>query len=276
MGHVVLFFRKILMITVSKISYDSALPDTSYKERHRERPLLEGLSAMSDKDILCASLKSANEQASKTTAARVLENGPSLFLAATSVVYGAMSKGTLSTKVKETGILALGGVIAYNSAKALGNAVNDKKSESSDNNKDSKLKSIAKTAVISVAAAGAAVLALKGGAKAVDKLAEKFEPQANAIKENLNKKAMWLNNTKLGKFAEQQTKNAELFAKNHPKLAAAGEVMGLLTPIAAAIGIGDEMKTKVENKRNETFKSNAEKLLVLREAAGETLSIKNN
>ena len=87
------------MPTVSKITFgESSFKSSNLPERHRKRPILNSISQMSDDEIIQASAKDANKKAEECSAARALNKWPLMFIAATTVAAGALTKGKLSDK----------------------------------------------------------------------------------------------------------------------------------------------------------------------------------
>lgn len=262
--------RKGKMSTISKISFgESSFKNQNLSERHRKRPILSGIACMTDEEIVKASVRNANKEAEDSKAARVLKSGPLMFLAATTVAYGAVTKGKLSDKVASTA-LALGLTAVASAVFKPVNTVVDAVMNSTS--KDKEEKQSEKHPVINLAANALAIgvatfAAVKGIQKGKDVLASKFAPSAEAIKEVVSKKADMLDSSKLGKLTEKASSKFGKFASNHPKLASVVKGAGLIVPGAAIFGGTMSLANKVVDDRNQKAVSNINKLMLCREYA---------
>lgn len=256
------------MTTVSKISFDgSSFKNDSLSERHRKRPILSGIARMSDEEIIGASVRNANKEAEKSTAAGVLKKGPLLFVAAMPVVYGALTKGKLSDKAasaaKTLGVMAG----AYALSKPF-NSFEERIENKSDNVKKFNNEHPIASAVVSTAAfvAGAALL-LGAGKKAGLKLADKFKPAADSIKRSIVKCSEKIDNSASGKLTEKISAKVSEFTSKYPKLSKAASIMATVLPVAGFMGGTLTLANKVADDRDEKALSNINKLTLMREYA---------
>lgn len=265
------------MSTVSKISFgESSFNKNNLSERHRKRPILSRISRMSDEEIIGASVKNANKEMEQSTAVSVLKNGPLMFVAAMPVVYGALAKGKLSSKVASAAQTF--GVLA--GAYALSKPFNSL--EERIENKSGKVKKFnnehpfVSTALSAAAFVGVAALALKGGKAAAGKLADNFRPAADELKEKLIKTANNIDKSKLGKLTDKVSGAARDFASKHPSLAKAAGAMATVLPVMGFMGGTLALANKAVDDRDEKAASNINKLLLMREFAKAALDDKED
>lgn len=233
---------------------------------------------MTDEEIVKASVRNANKEAKNTTAARVLEKGPLLFIAATSIAYGALTKGRLSDKTASAVKALAATSFIYGASKPVGMAVDSIMDTNTKENepKQSEKHPFINAAVNIAALAGVTALAVKGTKTGSEKLAAKFAPTANSIKEGLTKKANALNSSKLGQLTDGISKKASEFASNHPKLAKFAEQAAFWTPFVALTGGSLSLANNVAAKRDEIAVSNINKLILCREFASAALETKDD
>lgn len=250
---------------ISKISYSMReLPFCSTKEeRHRKRPLLNAIASMQDSEIVCASLRNANEKVKDSKAARVLKKEPLMFLAATSVVYGALTKGKLSDKLLNTVKAAGATAVVYGLNKPVENAVGKVFNKKENEEKHPVTQSI----VTAAALLGASALALVGMKKGTDKLAQKFKPSADKIRKAADSVAKTLNNSKLGEITEKATKNFKTFELVNPKLAMGAKVAAVLAPVTGTMIAHEALVNNIKSDRDKIAKANINKLVICRELA---------
>lgn len=256
------------MPTVSKITFgESSFKNQNLPERHRKRPILSSISRMSDYEIISASLRNANKEAEKTTAARALEKWPLMFIAATTIAAGALTKGKLSAKVTSAAktLGATGTVFAL--SKPV-DKITDKLLTREDKEGNKKeVNPFVQLAVGVAALAGASALVLSGAKKGGDKLVKMFRPTADALKENLIQHANKLDNSVLGKFSQKISSKTSEIASRYPKLASVTRNAAVFAPVAGALGGSVILANEVAQKREETFVSNVNKLALTREFA---------
>lgn len=252
------------MSSIPKISY-TGLEPKGYPsgERHRSRPLLKEISSMTDDEILRASVRNAGKEVEKSGAARVLKYGPLAFLAATTMVWGALKKGKLSDKVFETAKAA--GTAA--AVLAVSKPVDDVTGLIFDS-KEGEEKNPALKGVVNFAALlGTSALLIKGvksGTKALGKI---FEPTAKALEGKISKAADWMNNTTSAKVLDKVSKHASEFSNMHPKLSSVLRISAILSPLAATIGVAHAANKKMENQMETKTAANINKLVLCREFA---------
>lgn len=251
---------------ISKISYSTQVTPfcSSEGERHRKRPLLNAIASMQDSEIVDAGLRNANEKVKDSKAARVLKKEPLMFLAATSMVYGALTKGKLSDKISNTMKAAGATAIVYGLNKPVENAVgrvfNKKENEEEKH-------PIVKEIVNTAALIGTSMLVLSGVKKGSNQLAQKFKPSIDSLKKVSASVSKTINNSKLGNLAEKASKNFKLFELTNPKVAACAKAAAVLAPIAGTIIAHDALVNHVRKDRDEIAKANINKLVVCRELA---------
>lgn len=245
------------LTTVTKISFNKPeFRSNNFEKRHRERPLLNAISQMSNEEIINASFNKANKSVKNSKAARAYKNWPLLFVAATSMVSGAFKTGKLTDKVLTTaktgGMLLLGGTIASIAYKATAN------------NKDKKpnlFNYLLNTAVL----AGAAVLAGKGIQKAGKTVAKNFAPAVSELKTKIIEKADIVNSSKIGKISDKITENISNFANKHPKINKFAEPFGVLTASSAYIAGSSAVYNNLVDTRNKEAVANINKLALCRD-----------
>lgn len=222
---------------------------------------------MTDNEIVQASIKNANEQALQSKAARALDKGPSMFIAATSIACGALAKGGLSNKLAAgAAIMAAGAVIAGLSKpvhKAVDSLMNDKNKD-----EEGKMKHpLAQFAVELTALAGASALAIKGAKKGASYLAEKFAPAAQEIAKKAANAAKTIDKSKLGLQTEKLSASFNNFAQKHPTASKAVQNTIALAPAVGFIARSSSLSDKVIKERDENAVSNMNKLFLCREYA---------
>lgn len=258
------------MSTVSKISFGDS-PSKNYNllsERHRKRPLLNSISSMTDEEIVEASVRRANKDVSNTKAARVLKNGPIMFLAATIAGYGALTKGKLSNKISATAKMAGSALVVGALAKPVNTIVDGVMNLGNKNEEKRTDKHPIASSLVNIAAlAATSLLALKGINKGANKLAQKFAPTANQLAETLKSGAKVINESYAGKVSDKFTKKVGEFASKHPKITKVAKETGFLLPIAGYVGMTSALSGKIINDRNKMAASNINKLLLCREYA---------
>lgn len=264
------------MSTVSKISFGDS-PSKNYNvlsERHRKRPLLNCISGMTDSEIIQASVRKANKDVKNTTAARVLNNGPKLFLAATIAGYGALSKGKLSTKLANTAKLIGVTAVAAGLSKPV-NAIVDGVLNAGKNDNEPKRteKHPVISGMLSVAAlAATSVLAIKGISKGTNKLAEIFAPTAHELGQKFKKGADVVNKSFAGKISDNFTNKLSEYATKHPKLTKFVKNTGIFIPLAGFMGATSLLSSKIINDRNKLASENIDKLISCRDYANIALN----
>jgi len=264
----VFFMRKGKMSTISKVSFgESSFKNQELFKRHRQRPILDNISQMSDEEIIQASIKNANKQAEQTTAARALQKGPSMFIAATTIMAAALTKGKLSDKTlaaaKTLGVMGTAYALSNPVEKVTGAVLNKKDDE--ENVKEAN--PMVELAVNTAALVGATALVIGAAKKGGNKLAKTFAPTANVIKNNLIDGANKLNGSKIGKAAEEISKKTAEFAQKHPKIAEFTRTTGFFAPFIGTMGGSLILANKVAETREKTTVSNVNKLTLLREYA---------
>lgn len=265
------------MSTVSKISFgESSFENKSLSERHRHRPILSGISQMSDEEIIQASIKDADKQAENTKAARALKKWPFMFTAATTIAAGALTKGKLSDKTLSAAktLAATAAVLAL--AKPVDNitsAVLNKKDENGEVKKEAN--PVVEFAVSTAALIGTSALALCAVKKGGNKLAQTFAPAAEKLKNSLNKGADRLDASKLGKLTENISKKTGEFAAKHPNIAEFAKNTGILIPAITTLGGSLILANKVADTREQAAYSNINKLALMREYAKAVLDDTN-
>ncbi len=255
------------MSGVSKISFLSRSSNGyTSGERHRERPLLKKISSMTDDEIIKASVRNADKKVNDSKAARALKNGPLLFAATTSLVFGALAKGKLSNKAMEAvKTLAIAGVVC-GLAKPTGK-LTDAIFKSKEVDDTKKTNTFAKTAVSICTLAGASALLIKGATKGVNKLASIFEPTANVVKSKVSQISSAIDGSKLGKLTDKVSGHAQKFANAHPKAASALTATVLYAPLVGGLLGTAALDKKLSDKREQIAISNMNKLNLCREYA---------
>lgn len=256
------------MSTVSKILFD----DPSFKynvlsERHRRRPLLDSISSMTDEEIVQASINHANREAEQSSAARALKNGPIMFLAATSIAYGALAKGSLSNKTIDTVKSLCAASLVFGLSKVT-KTVTDAAINSTNKNEKQTEKYPVESFLLSLAAVlGITTLVFKGMPKGIEFLKKNFAPTAKAVKEVVSKGANKLDNSYAGKLTQNISKRASEFAALHPKKADIIRNSLFFVPTAGFIANSLALSNKIENDRDKLVLSNINKLTLCRELA---------
>ena len=261
-----------LMSTVSKISYTERMPHSvaTGGERHRKRPLLSAIASMQDSEIVEAGLRNANEKVKDSKAARVLRKEPLMFIAATSMVYGALAKGKLSNKLLETAKAAATAGVVFALAKPVDNVVGAVLDKKENENKNPAVRTIIDTAAL----VGASALAIAGMRKGGKFLADKFRPTADSIKSIASGIGKTINGSKAGTLADKAIDSFRKFEKSHTNLANGIKIGALVAPLAGALGLHSVLANKVNRDRNSIAASNINKLVLCRELA--KTSVENN
>ena len=256
------------MSTVSKISFgESSFKSSNLPERHRKRPILSSISQMTDDEIVRASAKDANKKAEESKAACALEKWPLMFIAATTIAAGALTKGKLSAKTLSAAKTLATTATVYALSKPI-NTVTDKLLNKEDNKGNKKEASPFVQLAVGVAAlAGASALVIGGAKKGSDKLAKMFKPTADAMKKGLARHADKLDGSILGRFTEKISKRTSEIASKHPKLANITKNAAFFAPIAGALGGSAVLANEIHKKREDAFVSNVNKLALVREFA---------
>ena len=256
------------MASVSKISFGSGAQESQqFYERHRKRPLVNKISSITDEEIIRASVKNADSQMEKSTAARVLRKGPLMFFAATSIAWGMARSGKLSDKLVTSAQMLGAAAVVSALSKPVDKIVD--KTMNSKNDKNSENHPFAKLVIGTSALVAASGLAIFAAAKGTHKLAATFKPTADGLKDTFVKHAEKLDNGPVGKFVERQSGKFEHFAKFHPKLAKTTKNLLKYFPLAGYIGGTAVLSEKIEQQREEITKSNIKKLLFVRQFASE-------
>ena len=256
------------MPTVSKITFgESSFKSSNLPERHRKRPILNSISQMSDDEIIQASAKDANKKAEECSAARALNKWPLMFIAATTVAAGALTKGKLSDKTLSAAKTLGATATIYALSKPV-DTITDKLLNREDKEGNKKEANPFVQLAVGVAAlAGASALVIGGAKKGGDKLAKMFRPTADAMKKGLARHADKLDGSILGKAAEKISKRTSEIASRYPKLASVTRNAALFAPFAGALGGSVILANEVQKERENNFFSNVEKLATVREFA---------
>ena len=252
------------MSSVPKISFTGCEPKTYPSgERHRKRPILNRISSMTDDEIISASVRNADKKIKESSAARVLVKGPLMFLAATTIVYGALKKGKLSDKAFETVKTAGIAGLVFGLSKPVNKIVDNVFSSDKNNDKDNKILPFVNAAAL----IGTSLLALKGIKKGSNKLAEIFEPTAKSIKDVFSKGANWLNSTGIGKLSDRISERAINFENMHPVFSNTLKISAIFAPLIATGVVTQTAFNKLEEQRAGITASNINKLVLCREFA---------
>ncbi len=266
------------MTTVPKISFgETSFGINSLSERQRKREVLIGISNMTDEEILEASMKNAQKTAENSKAARVLKQGPSLFIAASSMGIGLLSKGSLSNKALNTAKSAIATSIIFGLSKPVCNIVEgsiDSFSKDKEE-KTSKKHPISTLALDVLGLAVASAFMFRGIDKGANFLKKTFEPTYNVLKNNLKNTAQKLDNSYAGKLSDKFSKSLQNFETLHPEYAKLTKAIISFAPVSAFVAGSVSLANKVSKIKEQKAASNINKLALCRLYAQE-IEDKNN
>lgn len=240
-----------------------------YQERHRERPLISSIAKMTDDEIVQASIKNANQSALNSKAARALNKGPLMFIAATSMVYGALTKGKLSDKLAFGAATAVVGGVIAGLHKTVHNTVDTIMNKPKKDGSEKQTNPLIQAGVELVALMGASYLAIKGGQKGISALSRKFAPTAIDVANKVTKAAATVDNSFLGKATAKVSDKFNKFATKHPTRAKALTDAVSWAPFVGFVAGHSILTNKLMKDRNQNVLNNVAKLVAIRECAAD-------
>lgn len=272
------FERLIMSSGYSLTAITFKRPETGASSRRKnnkpnlvmDREAFNKAKNMSDTDILMHSLKYAEDKSKKTVAGKLLGALPLLFSAAVPALFGAMQKGSLSTKLASAAITAAifggGSVICDKTDNVL-----DRIKAKSPKIKEASDKHPLVTLVGNIALKSALITAAIFGATKGISLAQKhFTPSFNSVSKAFNSLSKRIDSSRAGNTVSKMSKNFQEFSNRHPKLSGFASKHSYLAPVALLfgwMGFSDVVSKKVEDNQVKFASKRAEDLLSFRNAA---------
>lgn len=248
-----------------------ASEDASARTAKRKQAInKEMLANMSDSQILLNSIDYAEKKNKETLAGKISDALPMLFFVALPALFGAMQKGSLSTKAKSalsTAAIFAGSNVLFDKFDDIANRVSNASPKLDEERK--------KHPVVATALnIGGKALLLAGAMVGISKggkyLQKKFQPTALKLSESIAKASEKIDSTKLaGQVAKASKKNADFMAK-HPKIADFAKKHDYISPLLLVFGwtgFSGVVANKVLNNKINFASQRAEDLVVLRAAA---------
>jgi len=267
-------------VTAISIHSPSALSPFNAFERQEAADARERFNGISDKkdlianltddEILLTSAEYAQRKTDKTVAGKLKNALPSLFAIGVPLLFGALSKGKLSDKVK-TG---LGVAVVFAGMNTIFNKYNkgisrlENVSESfEENRKEHPVKAFifdlaAKAALV----LGATYMAVKGGKY----IQNKFTPTVEKLTASISKASKKMDETALGRGVQKLNDRTESFLSKHPKISKAvsnDRVITTALTILGMFGLETAILNKAQDNKNKFAESAAEELFMQREIA---------
>ncbi len=225
---------------------------------------------LTDDEILLTSLEYAQRKTDKTVAGKLENALPSLFVTAVPLVFGALCKGTLSSKLKT----ALSTAFIFGTTMTICNKYNkgmDRIENVSGKIEKARAEHPVAAGIFDIAAKG---LLLLGASVALFKsgkfLQNKFKPSADKLADSISKASERIDKSLAGRGVEKLNNKTDMFLDKHPKIAKFVSKNAFLAPAAALLGwIGFEeiVHHKAFEKKYKYASNMANELFLHREIA---------
>ena len=191
---------------------------------------------LSDDEILLASINYAEKKTDKTMAGKLVNALPSLFVSVVPIVFGALSKGSLSAKAKTALSTALifGGtaLICDKYDKGMDRVENASKKLENFREKHPVAAGLFDLAAKTALAFGAGYAVFRGGKF----LQNKFKPSADKIARSIEKTSKKIDSSLLGRGVEKLNNKGKEFLDKHPKASKFISKNSFLTPVLTILG----------------------------------------
>ncbi len=236
---------------------------------------LHQVANMTNDEIIQHSCESGNNVAQNNLSGKLLKALPALAVIGVAAVSGMLTKGKLSSKVKNT--LGTVGTFALVSAIFDGVQAGSKKIEEKSNTvKETNKKYPLVGALANLGASlGASALALKGVKKGAKKFVEKFPNLAARYKEMSKSVANVIDSSRLSTLTDSVMNVLKKGAKKCPKLASFVKRNSFPLMIVGYIGLSTLLVAKNERDKQKAAYSKAEELNAQRQQAQDTLNRAN-
>lgn len=246
----------------------SALVVRKHTQAYESGNIKNTIANLSDDEILFASIDYAQKKTDKTVAGKLEKALPSLFVSVVPLVFGALSKGSLSKKAKmalSTAMVFGGTMFVCNKYdKGMDRVENASKKVENFREKHPVVAGVFDLAAKAALAFGAGYVALRGGKF----LQNKFKPSADKLAKSIEKTSQRLDNSILGRGIEKINKKAENFLGKHPKISSFISKNSFLAPALTILGwFGFEaaVQHKALNNKLDYAAEMADELLCKRE-----------